>query len=647
MEPVSASITIGSSSGRSATGGLEQLAAERPDRHVDADRRGELRRPRAACDHEDVGSTSSARRVRAHDDAARLREPQRPRAPPPPGRRRRRSGTRRAEHVGDREAGPTDASTRSTGTPSSFWSPRRSSSAARPSSASRGTGSPPAGRATARAAEELDALAREHDFLCRRELLAHAAHRRDVEPPTSSPRVGDDHVVGAEEREVVGDARPRRAGAGDDYPSHSRRCARLRRARRRSGRATAAGRRRAPGRRGDRAPSSRPRGTGAPAARRAARRRERRSRASGRARARRPRRGSWLRARRPRPTAPAARPWGMSASGPTKMSRPSTRYGAKRSQGVSDTFRPAKFGASSRKAAIIAAGPRSRCAPRTRRRRTASGRMRRRLGEVREKLVRVEGEVRRRDHRHRVGTVRCRVLGELDGVGCVLRAAMNGDLQRAAAREEELGDALALRDVEEHALPRRPEARTPSTPCEASKPTYGSKRPRPEPHRRRRAASRRPRGLRGASRRTLSSCVVAHRSGRARGTGAARHARATGAAERLRRGADPRARPGVRRRRQGAGGRARRRRCVVLRRRRRRLDARLRRPLLRRERRRRERAAADVRGDRRLPGARGRARAGSRARRRRRPRRLLPTSRSPRATPSSRSRRSSSGSSRP
>ena len=43
-------------------------------------------------------------------------------------------------------------------------------------------------------------------------------------------------------------------------------------------------------------------------------------------------------------------------SGPTKMSSPSSRYGANRSQGVSETFRPRKFGASSRSRSSTATG---------------------------------------------------------------------------------------------------------------------------------------------------------------------------------------------------------------------------------------------------------------------------------------------------
>ena len=52
------------------------------------------------------------------------------------------------------------------------------------------------------------------------------------------------------------------------------------------------------------------------------------------------------------PTAPPARPRSISASGPTKMSSPSIRYGSKRSQGASETFRPVRFGTRSRKRSI-------------------------------------------------------------------------------------------------------------------------------------------------------------------------------------------------------------------------------------------------------------------------------------------------------
>ena len=140
------------------------------------------------------------------------------------------------------------------------------------------------------------------------------------------------------------------------------------------------------------------------------------------------------------------------------MSSPSSRYGSKRSHGVSETFKPTKFDASSRSPAMhrqrhgVAAARRELVD--VERQRIA--RLRRRA-EVLEQLLGVEGEIRRRDHRDGVCTGLGRVLGEQDGVGGGLRAAMHGDLERSAGREEELGHALALLEVEEHALPGRPE----------------------------------------------------------------------------------------------------------------------------------------------------------------------------------------------
>ncbi len=79
-----------------------------------------------------------------------------------------------------------------------------------------------------------------------------------------------------------------------------------------------------------------------------------------------------------------------------------------------------------------------------------------------DQLLGVEGEVRRRDHGHRVGAGLGRVLGELDGVGGRLRAAVDGDLEPPGGRrEEELGGALPLGDVEEDALARRAEGEDP------------------------------------------------------------------------------------------------------------------------------------------------------------------------------------------
>ncbi len=74
-----------------------------------------------------------------------------------------------------------------------------------------------------------------------------------------------------------------------------------------------------------------------------------------------------------------------------------------------------------------------------------------------DELVRVEGEVRRRDHGDRVRAGLGCMFGERDGVCGGLCAAMDGDLELAAARDEELGHPFALVDVEEHALAGRPE----------------------------------------------------------------------------------------------------------------------------------------------------------------------------------------------
>ncbi len=77
---------------------------------------------------------------------------------------------------------------------------------------------------------------------------------------------------------------------------------------------------------------------------------------------------------------------------------------------------------------------------------------------MREELVRVEREVRRRDDRDRVGSDERRVLGERRRVGGRLRAAMDGDLEpRSGGLHEELGDAPPLVEIEEHALARRAE----------------------------------------------------------------------------------------------------------------------------------------------------------------------------------------------
>jgi len=73
-----------------------------------------------------------------------------------------------------------------------------------------------------------------------------------------------------------------------------------------------------------------------------------------------------------------------------------------------------------------------------------------------EQLIRVERKVRRPDHSDSVCPRLGGMLGELNGVCGVLRPAVDSDLELSAAGKEQLGRALALVDVEEHALPRRP-----------------------------------------------------------------------------------------------------------------------------------------------------------------------------------------------
>ena len=261
--------------------GLEQLAAERPDRQLDAGLRRELRRPRAARDHEHVAFHALGRSVLEHLDPELLRSTQ----------HFARDGARvgntvapaagRTEHVVDGEARHdrgVDALDRhaervlqqaplvEVGEPFLRRREEEVADLAEEAGAERG--------------EELDALAREHDLRRGRELLAHAAHRTRRRAGGELAALRDDDIVGAEQRKLVGDARADRARAGDDYASHSltmRSTFTTSSSRRpRSGvtlHATAH-----PGRRAGRAPSSTaPRGREAPAATRAARRRAHRA----------------------------------------------------------------------------------------------------------------------------------------------------------------------------------------------------------------------------------------------------------------------------------------------------------------------------------------------------------------------------------
>ena len=265
--------------------------------------------------------------------------------------------------------------------------------------------------------------------------------------------------------------------------------------------------------------------------------------------------------------------------------------------------------------------------------------------EVDVQLLGVEREVRRRDHGDRVGADLGGVLGELDGVGGRLRAAVHGDLEPSGGRRRGRARrrACARPTSKRTPSPVVPRARIPSSPWPARKSRYGpnaSASRSPPPVSGVRAAARAPRSIAMHSKLDLRAGRIC----RARRGHASRWIQASsrvvanvrierdGAVLRItlaqpdRRNAfdaatDRGARRGVRQRRPGTGGRARGRGQELLRRRRRRLDARVGRPLLRGERRRRERAAGDARGDRRLPGAGRGTGAGARARRRRRPRR--------------------------
>ena len=156
--------------------------------------------------------------------------------------------------------------------------------------------------------------------------------------------------------------------------------------------------------------------------------------------ARQPRRAPGTPRRAPIPLRPPRpRPPGRSATRARRRRRV-PRSGTARtcSHGRSETFRPARLGARSRRRSST--GKRHRVAARARelvdverqrRARACSG------GEVLEQLGLVQREVGRRDHRDRVGTLLCRVSRERDRVRRRLRAAVNRDLKPPARRPRE------------------------------------------------------------------------------------------------------------------------------------------------------------------------------------------------------------------
>ena len=205
----------------------------------------------------------------------------------------------------------------------------------------------------------------------------------------------------------------------------------------------------------ERRPSTR-RGTAAPAAPREARRRARRAPRSGRARARRPHRGSSRRGPRPRRPPRARAPCGISDSGPTKMSSPSSRYGSKRSHGVSETFSPTKFAASSRSDAITGSG-------------TGIAAARRELVDVeRQRLARLAAAAVKCSSSSSASNAKyggaitatasapasaaCSASATVSAVVCAPQCTATWS--RPRPRDEELGHALALLD-DRRARPRR------------------------------------------------------------------------------------------------------------------------------------------------------------------------------------------------
>ena len=156
----------------------------------------------------------------------------------------------------------------------------------------------------------------------------------------------------------------------------------------------------------------------------------------------------------------------MSASGPTKTSRPSSRYGENRSNGASETFSPARFGARSRSS--VEHRQRHRVAARAlelvdvERERSAGGRGGR---EVLEQRPLVEREVRRPDHRDRVDAGLGCVRRERDRVRRRLGAAVCGDLQPSRrGLEEELDHPSPLAESKSSPSPVVPRASRPSMP---------------------------------------------------------------------------------------------------------------------------------------------------------------------------------------
>ena len=161
----------------------------------------------------------------------------------------------------------------------------------------------------------------------------------------------------------------------------------------------------------------------------------------------------------------------MSASGPTKMSKPGSRYFSNALERRVRDLEPDDV----RRvvAQPLEHGRRDRV-PGRRRELVDVERQRRARGrggeEVRVLRLLVELEVRRADDDDRIGADLGRVRRERHRVRGRLGAAVDGDLEPLVRRlQEEIGDAAALLDAEQDPLPGRPEREDPVEPGSRTK----------------------------------------------------------------------------------------------------------------------------------------------------------------------------------
>ncbi len=157
------------------------------------------------------------------------------------------------------------------------------------------------------------------------------------------------------------------------------------------------------------------------------------------------------------PSAPCSSASSTSGSDPTNRSSPSSAYGSIALQGVSDTFRPARFGGGLAEAldhchGDRVAGPARELVDVERQRSARLGRR----AQVLEQRGFVEREVGRRDHGHRVGPDLLRVRRERDRVRGRLGSRVDRDLEAVGpSLDESFGDAYAFGRREQDPLAGR------------------------------------------------------------------------------------------------------------------------------------------------------------------------------------------------